>query len=92
MIHCDITGTGSEPGNESSQRDMGTMENRKATNRTDAGAMDVTDMNDSMDEISMVKYRLRAMINRLAESDYLGERVTGQTPRPDKGVKRIPDR
>ena len=52
---CDITGTGSETGNESSQRDMGTLENSEATNRTDVGATDVTDMNDSMDEISMVK-------------------------------------
>ena len=43
-----------------------------------------TDMNDSMDEISMVKYRLRAMINRLAESDYLGEDSEGK----QKGVKR----
>ena len=78
---CDITGTGSEPGNESSQRDMDTMENSEATNRTDIGATDVTDMNASMDEISMVKYRLRAMINRLAESDYLGEGSEGKRKR-----------
>ena len=57
---------------------MDTMENSEATNRTDNGATDVTEMNDSMDEIAKVKYRLRAMINRLAESDYLGEVSEGQ--------------
>ena len=31
IVACDITGTGSEPGNESSQRDMDTMENSEAT-------------------------------------------------------------
>ena len=60
---------------------MDTMENSEATNRTDIGATDVTDMNDSMDEASMVKYRLRAMINRLAESDYLGEGSEGKRKR-----------
>ena len=66
---------------------MGTLENSEATNRTDNGAMDVTEMNDSMDEIAKVEYRLREMINRLAESDYLGEGSEGSEGKR-KGVKQ----